>query len=297
MMAVLDQLLDSLRYPLFELSGTRVTAATLLVGIAIILATRIVARVASATILRLLEGRAVDHGARVALAKIARYLIIVVGALIALSSIGIRLDALVAASAVLLVGVGFGLQNIALNFVSGVLLLIERPIKPGDFVALGDDSGTVVDIGLRATHVLTRDGVTIIVPNSDLVTSRVINHSVPTTSFRIWVHVGVAYGSDAALVERTLMDIARAEAGVLTTPPPEVRLQAFGPSSLEFVLLAWIDHPSHDRLIASRLRFAIDAGFRRAGLVIPVPQHDLHLRSVPPELVRPRESGGAGRPA
>jgi small-conductance mechanosensitive channel len=183
-----------------------------------------------------------------------------------------------AASAVLLVGIGFGLQNIAQNFICGIILLIERPVSQGDFVQVGKAFGSVVDVGLRATHVVTRDEVTIIVPNSELITGQVINHSVPTTRRRIAIEVGAAYGTDTQLVKQTLLDVAGAETQVLKEPKAEVRFEAFGDSALQFSLLVWIQVPHADLRIASNLRFAIDAAFRAAQITIPFPQREVHLR-------------------
>jgi small-conductance mechanosensitive channel len=228
----------------------------------------------------LLARRDVPEGSRFAIAKIVQYAATLIGLLLALNSIGIRLDALFAASTVVLVGVGFGLQTIAQNFISGLILLFERPVSRGDFVQLGQTTGTVVDIGMRATRVVTRDEVTIIVPNSELINAQVINHSVPTRNLRVAVQVGVAHGSDTARVKELLLAVAREDEGVLEIPAPEVRLEAFADSSLLFALLFWIDHPAEDRRIASRLRFAIDASFRKAGVVVPYPTHEVHLHQV-----------------
>jgi len=265
--------------PLLHLAGGPITLASLALGLFIVVASTFVAGLASRTVTRVLARRQVADGARFALAKIARYIIVLLGTLIAVMSIGIRLDALLAASTVLLVGIGFGLQNIAQNFVSGLILLIERPIARGDFVQIGQASGSVMDVGMRATHVVTRDEVTIIVPNSELVTAQVINHSVPTSNLRIAIRVGVAYGTDTARVRDVLLGVAQAEPALLTDPPPEVRFDDFGESSLAFSLLVWIPNPREDLRIASRIRFAIDAAFRAAGIQIPFPRRDVRVVS------------------
>ncbi len=158
-------------------------------------------------------------------------------------------------------------------------MLIEQPIRKGDFIRVGDAFGVVDDIGLRATQVITRDQVTIVVPNSQLVSSQVINHSKPTLNLRIAVRVGVAYGSDIGRVRSTLLEVARAHPRVLKEPSPDVRLEAFADSSLDFALLAWIADPRDDMRVSSDLRFSIDQAFRDAGITIPFPQRDFHLRS------------------
>ncbi len=214
-----------------------------------------------------------------AVAKIVRYSVTLVGLVGAFNTMGFRLDALLAASAVVAVGIGFGLQNIAQNFISGLILLFEQPVRQGDFIRVGGTLGTVDDIGLRATHIITRDEVTMIVPNSALITAEVVNHSRPTTSLRIRVSVGVAYGTDTDLVKRVLMDVAKNAANVLNAPPPEVRLEEFADSSMQFALLCWIEHAREDLRIASSLRFMIEKSFRQAGIVIPFPQRDVHMHT------------------
>lgn len=278
-MDIAERIKQILFYPLVHLASGPLTIASILTGVAVLIAARVLAHFAAREVGRLLERRDLSEGARFATVKIVRYSLTLIGVFVALGSIGVRLDAILAASAVLLVGIGFGLQNIAQNFISGLILLFERPVSRGDFVKLGDAIGTVADIGMRATRVVTRDEVTIIVPNSELITAQVINHSVPTRNLRIKVKVGVAYGSDTAQVRDTLLAVARADDGLLSTPAPEVRFEDFGDSSLDFDLLVWIADPREDQRVASRLRFAIDAAFRKAAIEIPFPQRDLHVRS------------------
>jgi small-conductance mechanosensitive channel len=228
---------------------------------------------------RLLRSRGTPHGVQFAVSKIVRYAVTAIGLVGAFNTMGFRLDALLAASAVVAVGIGFGLQNIAQNFISGLILLFEQPVRHGDFVRVGGTLGTVEDIGLRATHIITRDEVTIIVPNSALITAEVVNHSRPTTSLRIRVGVGVAYGTDPELVRRVLADVAKLSDAVLDTPKPEVRLEDFGDSSLLFALLCWIPHARDDLRISSALRFAIERAFRESGIVIPFPQREVRIKS------------------
>jgi small-conductance mechanosensitive channel len=265
-------------YPLIKLSAGTVTVAALCIALVMLFGSRIVGRFGASRLNRMLERQNVPEGSRFAISKMIQYSATLVGVLMAVTSVGIRLDALFAASTVVLVGIGFGLQNIAQNFISGVILLLERPVSRGDFVQLGNAAGTVVDIGMRATRVVTREEVTIIVPNSELITAQVINHSVPTRNLRILVRVGVAYGSDTAKVSELLMKVARGDSGILRDPTPEVRLEDFGDSCLVFNLLAWIDNPPEDRRTASRLRFAIDKAFREGGIQIPLPQREVHMR-------------------
>jgi potassium efflux system protein len=286
-MPSLDQLLAIAHRPLVTLAGGPITIASLFSGCAIVFLSHAIAGLAARGIHRVLDRRDVTRGTRFAVAKIVQYLIFLLGITIALTSIGVRLDALLAASTVVLVGLGFGLQNIAQNFVSGLILLFEQPVARGDFVRIGDTLGEVGDIGMRATRIVTRDEVTIIVPNSELVTARVINHSAPTSNLRIAVSVGVAYGTDLERLKAVLLALAAQDHELLREPAPEVRFDAFGESSLNFSLLVWIGNPREDLRVASRLRFAMETAFRAAQIEIPFPQRDLHVRS------RPHRSDGA----
>ena len=278
---------------LVRISGTPITPAALLIGAAVVAFTLMFAGLVGRGVRRLLARRGLPLGTQFAAAKIVRYTLIAIGLLAAINSMGLRLDALLAASAVLAVGIGFGLQNIAQNFVSGVILLVEQPVRKGDFIRVGDAVGEIEDIGLRATRVITRDEVTIIVPNSSLISDPVINHSRPTTNLRIWVSVGVAYGSDTQLVCKTLLEVGRSHPQVLQHPEPEVRFDSFGDSSLNFSLLCWIADPHEDLHISSDLRFAIDAAFREKKIEIPFPQRDLNLRGGLERLLELRKSEAA----
>jgi potassium-dependent mechanosensitive channel len=264
---------------LLDLAGAAITPGSLLVGVAFIVAAVIVANVVALSTRRVLGARGTPQGVQFAFAKILRYSILAIGFIAAINAMGFRLDALLAASAVVAVGIGFGLQNIAQNFISGLILLFEQPVRHGDFVRVGGTLGTVDDIGLRATHIVTRDEVTIIVPNSALITAEVVNHSRPTTSLRIRVPVGVAYGTDTSLVKRVLLDVAKGDDGVLTVPSPEVRLEDFADSAMSFALLCWIPNARDDLRIGSSLRFAIEKAFREAGITIPFPQREVRLKS------------------
>lgn len=269
----------SLREPLFSLAGGVVSYGSLLSASAIVAAALLLTAVATRATGAVLRRRGVDAGVNFGIVKILRYVLLVIGMFVAASSIGIRLDAVIAASAALAVGIGFGLQNIAQNFISGIILLVEQPVRKGDFVRVADSFGVVDDVGLRATRIITRDEISIIVPNSKFVTEVVINYTRPTQRLRIRVAVGVAYGTDTARAAQVLIGVAEAADGVLDTPAPEVRLEEFGDSSLNLALLVWIETARDDLKVASALRFAIDRAFREKEITIPFPQRDLHLVS------------------
>jgi potassium efflux system protein len=275
----MEHLESVLRHPLLKLKGGEITLGSLLIALVVLAIAAFVARLTSEGVRRLFHSRGLTQGAQFAIAKIVRYAVLIVGLAVAVSAAGFDLTALLAASTVLLVGIGFGLQNIAQNFISGIIVLVEQPIRRGDFIKVGEAYGVVDDIGLRATQVITRDQVTIIVPNSELIGSQVINHSKPTLNLRIGVTVGVAYGSDIELVKQALLGIAGAHPHVLKDPAAEVRFEEFGDSSLDFALLVWITNPGEDRRISSELRFAIEAAFRAARIEIPFPQRDVHVYS------------------
>ena len=277
--AIPDNVKVFLSYPLVTLSGGTVTPASIAIGIAVFVSTVFLAGFATRSLRRMLQTRGFSSGSQFAVEKIVRYALIALGALMATESMGIRLDALLAASTVLAVGIGFGMQNITQNFISGLILLIEQPVRKGDFVKAGDTVGVIDDIGLRATTIVTRDEVTIIVPNSVLITEQVINHSQPTLKVRIKINVGVAYGSDVTKVRETLLGVTEADTHVLHDPPPEVRFEDFADSALLFSLLVWIPDARLDMRVASDLRFEIEEAFRKENIEIPFPQRDIHVRT------------------
>lgn len=281
---MLEQLVDYLREPLIVLSGTPVTTLTLFTAILIVVVAKVLAAVVGRSLDRVFETRGLDRGLRFATTKITRYVIITVGVFVAIGTLGIDTSAIMAGGAVLLVGIGFGLQKLAENFISGLLVLIERPIKKGDFIDAGGVLGTVDDIGLRATRVMSRDNVAVIVPNSYLMSNTVINYSAPTSERRFYIDFGVAYGSDLDHVCRVALQVANADARVLKTPAAEVRHQGFGDSSINLSLIVWISEAKEDLIVGSAIRFALDREFRKSGIVIPFPQRDVHL--IPPRATK-----------
>ena len=264
---------------LISVAGAPITPGSLLVGAAVVFVAVALANLLAYSVRRVLRLRGTAQGVQFAVAKIVRYTVTAIGFIGAVNAMGFRLDALLAASAVVAVGIGFGLQNIAQNFISGLILLLEQPVRHGDFVRVGGTLGTVEDIGLRATHIITRDEVTIIVPNSALITGEVVNHSRPTTSLRIRVTVGVAYGSDVELAKKLLLDVARDNPAVLATPAPEVRLEDFGDSAMLMALFCWIENARDDLRISSSVRFGIEKAFREGGVNIPFPQREIRIKS------------------
>lgn len=264
---------------LFRIGGTPVTVASLVSFVVFILLALLISKLLQRTMHGVYRRRAVDEGVQYALDRLMHYAILALGVYLALDNLGVELTGLAALGALLGVGIGFGLQNITQNFVSGLILLLERPVKRGDFIEVGDIKGTVREIRARATVVTTLDNVDILVPNGQFITETVINQTFEDRSLRVHVQVGVAYGSDTALVRQTLEQVAAEHPAVGETPAPQVRFLEFGDSSLNFSLLVWLADPLAQDPIKSELRFAIDQAFRNADIQIPFPQRDLHLKS------------------
>jgi small-conductance mechanosensitive channel len=277
-------LLGILREELFKLSDTPVSLLSILIFVFGISVTIIVARLVRRGTTRYLEKRGTP-GVTYAVGRIVQYVVVVGGILVCLDTLGVDLGTLAALGAMLSVGVGFGLQSIAQNFISGIILLIERPIQKGDFVVVGDIVGTVIEIEMRATKIVSRDGVAMIVPNSEFISGRVFNQSTPTTRKRVRIAVGVAYGSDTRIVRETLIGVGQAHPLVLKDPAPIVIFKNFGESSLDFELAVWLDAPDREPIIMSDLRFEIDRVFRERRIEIPFPQRELRFRQ---ELAAPQ---------
>ena len=238
-----------------------------------------------------------DHGAREAIAAITGYSGVAIAALVGLGVAGFEFTNLAIVAGALSLGIGFGLQNVVNNFVSGLILLFERPIRTGDWISVGDTEGYVRKIRIRSTQIQTFDKADVIVPNSDLISGQVTNWMLGDPRGRVRVPVGVAYGSDTQLVKRLLLQVAREHPDVITDgtmPEPWVLFRAFGDSALEFELRAYIRNIDRRLMVVSDLNFAIDAMFREHGIEIPFPQRDLHLRSWDPDACPP---AGPRRPA
>jgi len=204
----------------------------------------------------------------------------VIGIFIVLENTGIHLGALTVFAGAVGVGVGFGLQNIASNFISGLVILAERPITIGDRVEVAGVVGQVQQIRARSTVILTNDNIAMIVPNSKFIDSPVTNWTYSDPRVRFRVPIGVAYGSDVNKVREALIAAGRSNSHVLEDPAPSVFLNKFGESSIDFELVVWSSEMSHrPSRFKSDLNFAIEEKLREAGIAIPFPQRDLHIRS------------------
>lgn len=233
---------------------------------------------------RLMDHSRVALGVRIAVGSIIRYLVVVVGLVVIFQTTGINLSSITIIFGALGVGIGFGLQNITNNFVSGLIILMERPIKVGDRIEVAGVAGDVINISMRATTIVTNDNISIIVPNSEFISKTVINWSHTNRQVRFNFPVHVAYKEDPERVRRLLADLAMQHPGVLRDPPPDVLFVAHGDSALEFNLRVWteefVDRPG---VLKSQLYYRIFAAFREAGIEIPFPQHDVYIKSRPAE--------------
>jgi small-conductance mechanosensitive channel len=216
-------------------------------------------------------------GARDAILTLLSYVGVVVALLLALPIIGINLASIAIVAGALSVGIGFGLQGIVSNFVSGLILLFERPVEKGDWVVLPSGEGKIVRIRARATEVVTFDRCSMIVPNSELINSTIENWTYRSRMRRIRVAVGVAYDSDPREVVKILIECAKSHAEVLKTPAPDVFWLDFGDSSINFELRAYVRDADSGRVAHSEIRFAIFDAFKEAGISIPFPQRDVHV--------------------
>ena len=269
-------------YVIFPLAGYDVTVRMVFVGAFVIAATKGLATGLTRFVLRpFFRRNGVDLGRSYAVTQIIAYIGYTTGLVAALGVLGIQFSVLWGAAAALLVGIGLGLQQTFNDFFSGLLLLIEGPVEVGNVVEVDNIIGRVVEIGLRTSKVRTRDDIMIIVPNSHLVNDNIINWSAIRSPLRFHVDVGVAYGSDTALVRRTLEEAADEHEDVLERPVPRVMFTDFGESSLDFRLYFYSQEPWKIEFTKSDLRFAIEELFRERGIAIPFPQRDLWLRSPP----------------
>jgi len=225
------------------------------------------------------------RGVAATILMLVNYTVIGIAAILAVAAAGIQLDRLAIIVGALSVGIGFGLTNIINNFVSGLILAFERPVQSGDTVEFGTMFGTVSRIGVRSSTVRTFDGAEVIVPNANLISNEVTNWTLSDMRRRIEILVGVAYGTDPHKVLELLLGAARSDERVLTDPEPSVLFLGFGDSSLDFSLRAWTDEFNEYLTIKSDLTLAVHDAIYAAGIEIPFPQRDLHLRSIDPGAV------------
>jgi len=271
-----------LNYEIFKISDFQLTPGVLIIIAVLLVLTWAIIKGSKRLIIGSRTEMDVEFGRRHSIYMILKYLMYVISFVLVLEIIGIGVNALLVGSAALLVGIGMGLQNIFSDLVSGLFLLFERPIELGDVIEVDDVVGKIQVIKLRHTVVLDRDGVNLIVPNHKFVTEKVINWSHNKNERRFMVRVGVDYSSDPKEVSTILKKVAKANSFVIKESnlhPIMVRFSDFGDSSLVFDLFFWTRHSFIVENIKSDMRFQIFDEFSQAGIKIPFPQRDLHIKS------------------
>jgi len=266
----------------FQLGQIKVSVASVVVGALVLTITIIIAGSGSKLLERRIASRRhIDPGLRYTIARLVKYFLMTIGILVALKqAFGLDLTSIAVIFTALSVGIGFGLQYLAADIASGFILLFERPIRVGDRITIGDDEGDVQSINLRTTVVTTNDRVAIIVPNSKLVSQRVVNWSYGDPRARISIPVSVADDSDIELVTNTLLDAAKEVDNVLIDPPPRVQFLKFGDYSLDFRLLVWTNQPRRNMQIRSDINYRIARLFRERAIKIPYPTQEFLLRNL-----------------
>jgi len=269
---------DILNYKI--LGNPSLTAVRILAGILILIFALFLSRRSSRFLERRIAKRAyIDPGLRYTIARLVSYVLIVIGVLSALKMVGVDMTSIAVIFTALSVGIGFGLQYIAADIASGFILLFERPVRVGDRITIGEDEGDVQSIKLRTTIMYTNDRIAIIVPNSRLVSQRVINWSYGDPRARIAIPISVATKSDVNLVTETLTLAAEGVENVLEEPPPKVQFLRFGEYSLDFRLLVWTHQPSRHPQIKSDINYRIERLFRERGIEIPFPTQEFLLKA------------------
>jgi potassium-dependent mechanosensitive channel len=267
----------------FSIGDVRITIGRILVAGALLY----LAMVASWLIRSFLQSEAYrrwnfDRGVGDSINMLVHYTLVLIGVFMALAALGVQLQNFAIVAGALGIGIGFGLQNVVNNFASGLILLFERPVRVGDTVVVGGEWGTIRKIGLRSTIMMTFDQSEMIVPNADLVSEKVVNWTLSNPVARVIIEVGAAYGSDVAGVLQILRESGPAHEAVLPDPSPQALFTGFGESSLDFELRVWVREIRLRLEVRSALLAEIDRRFAEAGIEIPFPQRDLHIRSVDP---------------
>ncbi len=293
------RLLDELRTGTARIGSATVSVVGILTFLLVLAATFFLA----ALVRFVLEGEVLPRlrlrrGLPFTISTTVRYAIVVSGVLLAFSAAGISLSRVTLLAGALGVGLGFGLQNLVSNFVSGLILLFERPVQVGDVVDLGSLLGEVRRIGMRSSTIRTAEGAEVVVPNADLISKSVVNWTLSDRRRRIEIKVGVAYGSDPEKVIDLLLQAGTGHPEALTEPAPSAYFIGFGDSSLDFILHVWVARFEHGLALQSAVRRAVHRVLGEAGIEIPFPQRDLNLKSVAPPVTealrREKEKGPAG---
>ncbi|MBN7815580.1 mechanosensitive ion channel family protein [Algoriphagus pacificus] len=272
---------DLMNYSLFNLGESKLTIGLIITlsisFVALFVVTEWIRRFMVHKVLRRYH---IDTGTKQSIGMMIKYFLILAGIFSILQTNGIDLSAFGILAGALGVGIGFGLQNITNNFISGLIILFEQPIKVGDRIEVGDVSGDVIKISARSTMIVTNDNITIIVPNSQFIDSQVINWSHNERKIRFNFPVGVSYKEDPEKVRAILLEVAKANKGVLNVPEPDVLFEDYGDNSINFNLRVWTsEYINRPKVLKSQLYYEIFRKFNEVGVEIPFPQRDLHLKS------------------
>lgn len=270
---------EFLKIPIWRHGNIDITVNSLAIVFIILIVTYVSLAIVKRGFKRFIEQNETEHRSYWSIFLILRYVVWVIVIVLMLETSGIKVSVLLASITALLVGVGFGIQQLFSDLASGIVLLIERNLQINDVIQLADETvGKVIHIGLRTSKIKTRDDIILVVPNSKFVNDTIINWSQMDYNTRFSVEVGVAYGSDTKLVTEILLRCAIKNEKISSNPTPFVRLNNFGDSSLDFQLFFWIKEPFLVEHTKSMLRYAIDEEFRKNGVQIPFPQRDLHIK-------------------
>lgn len=272
---------ELMNYSLFNLGESNITLGLIItLSVSFIALFVITEWIRRFTVHKVLKRYQIDTGTKQSIGTMIKYFLILAGIFSILQTNGIDLSAFGILAGALGVGIGFGLQNITNNFISGLIILFEQPIKVGDRIEVGDVSGDVIKISARSTMIVTNDNISIIVPNSQFIDSQVINWSHNERKIRFNFPVGVSYKEDPQKVKAILMEVAKINKGVLDTPEPDVLFEDYGDSSINFNLRVWTsEYINRPKILKSQLYYEIFRRFGEEGVEIPFPQRDLHLKS------------------
>jgi small-conductance mechanosensitive channel len=281
LLGLMSPLQRLLSFPVLKLGVTQVTLWIILKAVFFLIAFIYASRLLQAYLdYKIYPSIGVDPGLGYALNTFFKYSTFAIGFLISLKIVGIDLRFLLVFAGAAGIGIGLGLQNMAANVISGFAIIFGRKIRKGDWIEVGDTLGVVTDIFLRATNVRNRDNVEYLIPNSNLMSNTIVNYSLSSPMVRIELAVGVSYGADPQKVRDILLAVAEKEPMVEKYQKPEVRFTQYGDSSINFELLIWIDvRKTARRAVRSALYFAIFEELKNAGIEIPFPQRDIHIRS------------------
>ena len=266
-------------FKLFIINQTPITIVSITLFLLVLFGLFYISNKIVSLCVKVIPKKRFDDNAVYIISKIVRYILLTLSFVFSLQLIGISLTSMAVMFGFLSVGIGFGLKNITSNFISGIVLLFEQPIKVGDLISINNVEGYVKDIKIRSTIIQTMDDRTIIVPNSYFIESEVTNWSYASQSLRIKINIGVSYDSDLQLVLDALYEVAKEHPDVLKEPEPYIRFVEFGDSALNLFLAVWVKNSDDYYRVKSELHCSIVNKFRKNKIEIPFPQRDLHIKN------------------